>query len=151
MTSAREIFGQAKQAVRIKRQLIDKLEMLRTREGLKTQRYGERVKSSKNMDSMRLTDERMEAEKQVAAQIETLDAYIADAQQLCNGVRKAYPLTMWADILERYYINDELYSTMAISMYVNPRTVQRYRDAALDYIDTVGLAAAREGIPIKAS
>lgn len=150
MTSAREILNQSRKAVQMKRQLTDKLEMMRSREGIKTQKYNERVSGTPDNNSMRPTEERMEAESAFAQQMATLDAYIADAQSLCDGVRKAYPLTIWSEVIERMYVKGETYEQIASALFMHRSTVAHYRDCAIDYINSVGIAAAREGIPVKA-
>jgi len=138
---AREYFEQAREAQRSIDRRISSLESMCSREGVRAQR-----KSLGIRDVMARTDARMDAERYAMDEIQELDAEVSDARRVCRGIRAANPNhKIWGDILEFRYLEDMPWRRLADAMGISVRTAQVEHAAALDWVDSVGIAAARSG------
>lgn len=144
---AREYFGNARAA----QSAIDRryriIESMRARESVRAQRYDVIGKGGGGThDAMAATDMRMDAEAAARSEIAQLAAEVEDARAVCAGVRAANPTQRWGDVLECRYIECMDWRHVAQAMDMSERQAHTDLDAALDWVDLVGIAAAREGM-----
>ena len=144
--TAREYFECARGAQRRIDGCLARLEAMRAREGVRAQRYEAVGGSGGNGDPMRATDERIDAEARMAGEIGELRSMVDGARAVCSGVRAANPCSRWGDVLELRYCDDLDWRRLALSMGISERQAHADHDAALDWVDLVGIAAAREGV-----
>ena len=143
---AREYFEGVRAAVFSRSRCEQRLEKLRSAEGVKAQGYsGMPTGKGGVSDPMAATDSRMVAEQQAAADMQAYEREIADGFKVCSGVRKAHPSLRWGDALEFRYCLALDWANVASCMNVTRQQAQRDANAAMDWIDAVGIAAAREG------
>lgn len=147
---AREYF----EAARAAQSAIDRryriIESMRSRESVRAQRYdaigGGGGGGGGNRDAMRATDARIDAEASARAEIAQLASEVEDARAVCAGVRAANPAQRWGDVLECRYIECMDWRHVALAMDMSERQAHADHDAALDWVDLVGIAAARDGM-----
>lgn len=144
---AREYFGNARSA----QSAIDRryriIESMRAREAVRAQRYDVIGKGGGGThDAMAATDARIDAEAAARAEIAQLATEVEDARAVCAGVRAANPTQRWGDVLECRYIECMDWRHVAQAMDMSERQAHTDLDAALDWVDLVGIAAAREGM-----
>ena len=144
---AREYFGNARAA----QSAIDRryriIESMRAREAVRAQRYDVIGKGGGGThDAMAATDARIDAEAEARAEIAQLATEVEDARAVCAGVRAANPTQRWGDVLECRYIECMDWRHVAQAMDMSERQAHTDLDAALDWVDLVGIAAAREGM-----
>lgn len=120
---------------------------MREREGLRAQGYDAIGRGSGVTDPMAATDTRIDAEADAVRELAALQAEVEDARAVCRGVRAANPShPLWGDALELHYL--ELLSWDDAGRYcgVTGEGMRRAAYAALDWIDSVGIASARDGM-----
>lgn len=144
---AREYFGNARAA----QSAIDRryriIESMRAREAVRAQRYDVIGKGGGGThDAMAATDARIDAESAARAEIAQLATEVEDARAVCAGVRAANPTQRWGDVLECRYIECMDWRHVAQAMDMSERQAHTDLDAALDWVDLVGIAAARDGM-----
>ena len=144
---AREYFGNALAA----QSAIDRryriIESMRAREAVRAQRYDVIGKGGGGThDAMAATDARIDAEAAARAEIAQLTSEVEDARAVCAGVRAANPTQRWGDVLECRYIECMDWRHVAQAMDMSERQAHTDLDAALDWVDLVGIAAARDGM-----
>ena len=144
---AREYFGNARSA----QSAIDRryriIESMRAREAVRAQRYDVIGKGGGGThDAMAATDARIDAEAAARAEIVQLATEVEDARAVCAGVRAANPTQRWGDVLECRYIECMDWRHVAQAMDMSERQAHTDLDAALDWVDLVGIAAARDGM-----
>lgn len=144
---AREYFGNARAA----QSAIDRryriIESMRAREAVRAQRYDVIGKGGgRTHDAMAVTDARIDAEAAARAEIAQLAKEVEDARAVCAGVRAANPTQRWGDVLECRYIECMDWRHVAQAMDMSERQAHTDLDAALDWVDLVGIAAARDGM-----
>lgn len=143
---AREYFEAARAAQRMIDGRLAALRSMMSREGVRAQGYEAVGRSSGASDPMRATDERMDAEARIRGELDAYEREVADARAVCRGIRAANPShPLWGDAIELHYI--ELMGWAEIGRYLGctGEAVRRAAYAALDWVDMVGIAAAREG------
>lgn len=147
MGTAREFF----EGVRASGRLIDgalaRIRAMRGREGVRAQRY-DAVGHGCNVPSsgMGETDARIDAEERVRAQCRGWQAEVDRGRRVCAGVRAANPGQMWADALELRYIERLTWKEVAAALGVSARQVQAWASTGMDWVDSVGIAAAEGGM-----
>ena len=144
--TAREYFEQARADQRRIDAVLTRIRSMAAREGARAQSYEAIGRGSGASDPMRAVDARMDAEMSARAELSRYEAGIADARAVCAGVRAANPShPLWGDAIELHYI--ELMGWAEIGRYLGctGEAVRRAAYAALDWVDMVGIAAAREG------
>ena len=120
---------------------------MRAREAVRAQRYDVIGHGGGgNHDAMLATDARMDAESAARAEIAQLTTEVEDARAVCAGVRAANPTQRWGDVLEARYIECMDWRHVALLVDMSERQVHSDHDAALEWVDLVGIAAAREGM-----
>lgn len=144
---AREYF----EAARAAQSAIDRryriIESMRSRESVRAQRYDVIGKGGGgNRDAMRAIDARMDAEASARAEIAQLASEVEDARAVCAGVRAANPTQRWGDVLECRYLECMDWRHVALAMDMSERQAHADHDAALEWVDLVGIAAARDGM-----
>lgn len=144
---AREYFESARAA----QSAIDRryriIESMRSRESVRAQRYDVIGSGGGgNRDAMRAIDARMDAEASARAEIAQLASEVEDARAVCAGVRAANPTQRWGDVLECRYLECMDWRHVALAMDMSERQVHSDHDAALEWVDLVGIAAARDGM-----
>lgn len=144
---AREYFESARAA----QSAIDRryriIESMRSRESVRAQRYDVIGSGGGgNRDAMRAIDARMDAEASARAEIAQLASEVEDARAVCAGVRAANPTQRWGDVLECRYLECMDWRHVAIAMDMSERQAHADLDAALEWVDLVGIAAARGGM-----
>lgn len=147
-TCAREYFENAKSAQRAIDRRLTALDEMRAREQVRAQRY-DRIGGGKGgvSDPMRATVERMDAEDAARAELAQLYSIVDDARAVCSGVRVANPQNReWGDVLELRYCEDMDWRGVANAMVASERQCRAWHNAALNFVDSVGLARAREGM-----
>ena len=144
---AREYF----EAARAAQSAIDRryriIESMRSRESVRAQRY-DAIGSGGggNRDAMHATDARIDAEASARAEIAQLAAEVEDARFVCAGVRAANPTQRWGDVLECRYLECMDWRHVALAVDMSERQAHADHDAALEWVDLVGIAAARDGM-----
>lgn len=116
------------------------------REGARAQAYDALPRGTGVSDPMAATDARIDAEESARTELAALEREVADARAVCRGIRSANPAhPLWGDAIELHYI--ELMGWAEIGRYLGctGEAVRRAAYAALDWVDMVGIAAAREG------
>ena len=144
--TAREYFEQARADQRRIDAVLTRIRSMAAREGARAQSYEAIGRGSGDSDPMRAVDARMDAEMSARAELSRYESGIADARAVCAGVRAANPShPLWGDAIELHYI--ELMGWAEIGRYLGctGEAVRRAAYAALDWVDMVGIAAAREG------
>lgn len=144
MTS-RDYFESARAAQRLIDARTASLAAMRAREGLRAQRYEAAGRSAGRADPMRATDARIDAEAECLREIDRLRAEVADARAVCHGYGEANPHSIGGAALELHYIDGMTWREVAVPLGMSWETARRAAYAALDWIDMVGIAAAREG------
>ena len=144
---AREYF----EAARAAQSAIDRryriIESMRSRESVRAQRYDAIGSGGGGThDAMAATDARIDAEAAARAEIAQLATEVEDARAVCAGVRAANPTQRWGDVLECRYLECMDWRHVALAMDMSERQAHTDLDAALDWVDLVGIAAAREGM-----
>lgn len=145
--TAREYFEQARADQRRIDAVLARIRSMAAREGVRAQSYEAIGRGSGASDPMRLTDARMDAEAAARSELAGYEEGVADARAVCAGVRRANPShPLWADSLELHYI--ELMGWDEIGRYLGCTggAVRKASYAALEWVDSVGIAAAREGM-----
>lgn len=147
MGEAREFF----EGVRASQRLIDgalaRIESMRQREGVRAQRYDAIGKSFHGPSSgMGETDARIDAEDRIRAQCRDWLAEVDRGRRVCAGVRGANPGQMWADALELRYVDCRSWQEVASALGVTTRQAQSWADTGIDWVNSVGIAAAEGGM-----
>lgn len=145
MTS-REYFEEARAAQRLIDGRLTALRSMRAREGVRGQTYEAIGRGTGASDPTRATDERIDAESRIRSELGALEREVEDARAVCRGIRAANPShPLWGDAIELHYV--ELMGWAEIGRYLGctGEAVRRAAYAALDWVDMVGIAAAREG------
>ena len=142
---AREYFEGVRSAVRARELCSRRIERMRAAEGLKGASYTGMPHGTGVTDPTAKTDARIEYERQAARELAQYDRIVADGLAVCAGVRTAHPSLRWGYVLEMRYCQDMLWDAVADAMGVSVRMAQSDAYAALDWVDAVGIAAAREG------
>ena len=145
MTS-REYFEAARAAQRLIDGRLTALRSMRAREGVRGQTYEAIGRGTGASDPTRATDERIDAESRIRSELGALERGVEDARSVGRGIRAANPSRpLWGDAIELHYI--ELMGWAEIGRYLGctGEAVRRAAYAALDWVDMVGIAAAREG------
>lgn len=145
MTS-REFFEGARSSQRRIDGRLAAIKMMRAREGVRAQTYESIGRGVGTSDPMRETDARIDAEEAARLELSALEAEVADARSVCRGIRAANPShPVWGDALELHYIELLTWDDAARYLGMTGSGVRRAAYAALDWVDMVGIAAAREG------
>lgn len=143
--TAREYFERARDAQRSIDRRLAVMASMRAREAVRAQRYGVGGGSGKH-DAMAATDARIDAETAMSRDLQGAQEEVEDARRVCRGIRLACPSTRWGDALELRYIEDMAWTPCAAALGISERMAQADVNAALDWVDAVGIAAAREGM-----
>lgn len=145
--TAREYFENARAAQRRIDGCLARIEAMRSREGVRSQRYDAIGRSyGGGRDAMRMTDARIEAEARMASEMADLRAMVEDARAVCSGIRAANPKhAYWGDVLELRFCDCAQWYTVASSLGISESYAKLCCSSALDWVDLVGIAAAREG------
>lgn len=144
--TSREYFEAARAAQRLIDGRLTALRSMRAREGVRGQTYEAIGRGTGASDPTRATDERIDAESRIRSELGALEREVEDARAVCRGIRAANPShPLWGDAIELHYI--ELMGWAEIGRYLGctGEAVRRAAYAALDWVDMVGIAAAREG------
>lgn len=146
--TAREYFENARAAQRRIDGCLARVEAMRSREGVRAQRYDAIGKSyGGDHDVMRMTDARIDAESRIASEVAELRAIVEDARAVCSGIRAANPMNVyWGDVLELRYCDGMQWHALADALCLSESYAKTCASAALDWVDLVGVAAAREGV-----
>lgn len=142
---AREYFEGVRSAVRARELCSRRIERMRAAEGLKGASYTGMPHGTGVTDPTAKTDARIEYERQAARELAQYDAIVADGLAVCAGVRTAHPSLRWGYVLEMRYCQDMLWDAIAAQLGITRQQAQRDAFAAMDWVDAVGIAAAREG------
>ena len=144
--TAREYFEAARSAQRRIDGRLAAIRAMREREGARAQSYEAIGRGSGASDPMRAVDARLDMESRARSELAECESAVEDAHAVCAGVRAANPShPLWGDAIELHYI--ELMGWAEIGRYLGctGEAVRRAAYAALDWVDMVGIAAAREG------
>lgn len=144
--TSHEYFDAARAAQRRIDGRLAAIRAMREREGARAQSYEAIGRGSGASDPMRATDARIDAEGSARTELAALEREVEDARAVCRGIRSANPAhPLWGDAIELHYI--ELMGWAEIGRYLGctGEAVRRSAYAALDWVDMVGIAAAREG------
>lgn len=147
MTAA-EYFEAARDCVRRLDRYASMIAAMRSRERVRAQRYdvGPRGKGGVR-DFTAPTDSRIDMEARFEFERAGMEGEVSDARSLCSGVRAANPHhSIWGDALELRYIEDLPWRPVADALLVSESQARAEVRAALDWIDSVGIARAREGM-----
>lgn len=145
---AREFFEAAREAQRSIESRFESIELMRSREEVRAQRYDKIGGHTSGVsDSTRATDARMDAERAAMKELAELYDMVEDARTVCRGVRAANPQhRMWGEVLEKRYCDDLPWHAVATKVGLSERATFIEHRAALEWVDSVGIAAARNGM-----
>lgn len=135
---AREYLNAVRSAVNDRRAALLMLETVGIRSGAK-------VKTGTIGDptgSMALAI--IKAERECSERLASLDAFIAGGVELIAGISAALG-DEYGAIMSCYYIRAEPWDKVAQNVSRSRRSCINMRDTALDWVDAVGFARAREG------
>ena len=144
--TSREYFEAARAAQRRIDGRLAAIRAMREREGVRGQTYDAIGRATGGADPNAATDARIDAEESARTELAALEREVEDARAVCRGIRSANPAhPLWGDAIELHYI--ELMGWAEIGRYLGctGEAVRRAAYAALDWVDMVGIAAAREG------
>lgn len=144
--TSREYFEAARAAQRRIDGRLAAIRAMREREGVRGQTYDAIGRATGGTDPNAATDARIDAEASARTELAGLEREVEDARAVCRGIRAANPShPLWGDAIELHYI--ELMGWAEIGRYLGctGEAVRRAAYAALDWVDMVGIAAAREG------
>ncbi len=145
--TAREYFEAARAAQRHIDGRIAAIRAMRAREGVRAQGYDAIGRSSGASDPTAATDARMDAEARAVSELAACEAEVEGARAVCRGVRAANPLhPLWGDALELHYLELMKWDEAGRYCGVTGEAMRRAAYAALDWVDLVGIARAREGM-----
>ena len=142
---AREYFDSVRTAVRARARCLARVSAMRAREGLRGASVTA-MRGGGTSDPMGATDARVDAEREARAEVSQLDAEIAAARAVCRGVRESCPSQRWGDVLELRYCEDLSVAETAAALSISARSAARDTSAALDFVDSIGIACARAGM-----
>ena len=144
--TAREFFESAASAQRRIDGRLAAIRAMREREGARAQSYEAIGRGSGASDPMAAVAARIDAEAEAEREMAQLSSEVESARDVCRGVRAANPShPLWGDALELHYIELLGWDDAARYLGVTGEGLRRAAYAALDWIDMVGIAAAREG------
>ena len=143
--TAREYFETVRSAVRARRMCMARIDRMRAAEGVKGASLSAMPPGGGASDPMAKTDARMDYEAQALRELAQYDAEVADGMAVCAGVRTAHPSLRWGYVLEMRYCQDMLWDAIAAQLGVTRQQAQRDTYSAMDWVDAVGIAAARSG------
>lgn len=137
-------------AVLARRRLAARIAYMRGREGVGAQSYDGMPRACGPSDPMDGVASRMDAEAEARRELAELDAAVADGRSMCRGVRRANPSQRWGDVLEARFCDALEWDAVARVSYVSESRARADASAAMDWVDMVGLAAARDGMGMSA-
>lgn len=143
--TAREYFQAARDAALAMRRLSARIAAMRASEGARAARFDGMPRASGASDPMDAVASRIDAEAEARRDMAAYAKTLADARALCRGVRRANPSMRWGDVLEARYCDAMDWATVARVCYVSVRRAQDDAASAMDWVDMVGIASAREG------
>ena len=145
-SGAREFFEGVRAAQRLIDGALARLSAMREREGARSQSYGAVGGGRACGDGMRAVDARLDYEASVREEMDGFRAEVERGRRVCAGVRAANPGQRWADALELRYVCCLGWRQVADAMDVSESQAKADVAAALDWVDSVGVAAARAGM-----
>lgn len=144
---AREYFENAREAQRTIDRRLAVLESLKAREGVRAQRYDMIGHSATSSDAMRITNQRIDEESKMREELADLTREVDKAREVCAGIRQANPRNrVWGDVLELRYLEDKSIGQIANMLDTSRTTIYAFISCALDWLDSVGIARAIEGM-----
>lgn len=144
---ARAYFENAREAQRTIDRRLAVLESLKAREGVRAQRYDVIARSATSTDAMWITNQRIDEEDKMREELAGLIHEVDEAREVCAGIRKANPRNrVWGDVLELRYIEDKGIGQIAKMLSSSKRHVYTEISCAFDWLDSVGIARALEGM-----
>lgn len=147
--SARDFFDSVRDAQDGIDKLLAILESMKSRERVRTQRFdsiGGAAKGGLPHSFADATVRRIDSEQRILDEIARMSETVEDGRELCEGVRAANPThQIWGAILQMRYCENLPWSCIASAFDISERRAHYEHDAALDWIDEVGMAAARSG------
>lgn len=118
---------------------------MRAREGVRGHQITSIVMNGGNHDPMLITDRRIEAEEEAKREIEEYRKDIEEARDVCRGVRTAnWHNPRWGEALELRYIEAMTWKEVSQSLGVSQTQARYDARAALEWLDSVGIARAVE-------
>lgn len=145
--TAEEYFEIARDTVRRIERHPYMVQAMLSRETCKAQSYDSIGHGSGSTDARTLTDSRMDMEERFRRERDGMLAVVEDARAVCRGVRAANPHhSLWGDALELYYIEDMTIDTLACALYISRSQAYIELQRALEWVDAVGIARARDGM-----
>ena len=144
--TAREYFEAARAAQRRIDGRLAAIRAMREREGVRAQSYEAIGRGGGASDPMRAVDSRMDSERRALAELAECEAEVEDARAVCRGTSAANPHNpLWGDVLELRYLECFEWDRIGRALGVTGSGARQMCRAALEWIDSVGIAAAREG------
>lgn len=144
--TAREYFEAASAAQRHIDAACARIRAMRDREGIRSRGF-EASRGGGDADPMRLTDARIGTEAAARSELGSLEAEVSEARAVCRGIRSANPRhPYWGDCIELHYLDHMTWHRIGSAPGVSASHARRSAYAALEWVDMVGIAAAREGV-----
>lgn len=142
---ARDYFESAMAAQRFIRGRQAIIAAMREREGIRSR--GCAPVGTVPSDPMRAVDDRIDAEERARLELTGYEEEVDDARSVCRGVRFANPShPLWGDVLEIHFLELASWEDVAKHLGVSTSYARHAAYAALEWIDSVGIAAARKGM-----
>lgn len=142
--TAREYFEAASAAQRHIDAACARIRAMREREGIRSRIFAG-ARGGGGADPRRLTDARMDAEAAARSELAALEAEVREARAVCRGIRRANPRhPYWGDCIELHYIELMTWHQIGSALGVSVEHARHSAYAGLDWVDMVGIAAARE-------
>lgn len=143
--TAREFFESARAAQRHIDGRLAAIRAIREREAVRSPGY-DVVGRGAASDPMAATDALVDAEESARDELAAYEREVADARAVCRGVRVANPShPLWGNALELHYLDLMSWKEAGAMVGVTDEAMRRAAYAALDWVDSVGIAHAREG------
>ena len=144
--TAREFFESARAAQRRIDGRLAAIRAMREREGARAQSYEAIGRGTGASDPMRPVDARIDAEADALAELAQCEREVESARAVCRGVRAACPHNpVWGDVLELRYIELFEWDRIGRALGMTGSGARQACGAALDWVDAIGIAAARDG------
>lgn len=142
---SREFFFSAREAARNLARWSRTLEVLESENGVRAQTYEPKTRSGYFRDATSRIDRNIDARERVERSIDGALETIGDAEEVCDGIAEANPHNrVWSESVYLYYVSGLSWDQVGERMGYSKRQCQRFAAAAMDWVDGVGIARARE-------
>lgn len=145
--TAREFFEAARAAQRHIDGRLAAIRAMRERESVRSPGYDAVGRSFGSSDPMAAADALVDAEEAARSELAAYEREVADARAVCRGIRAANPThPLWGNAVELHYLDLMGWDEAGRYVGASGESMRRAAYAALDWVDAVGIARARDGM-----